>query len=51
MSIYGLLEHVKNQREQAHKSYHVEQNEDTVKPMGKYRIITTQGCMQPTILR
>ena len=42
MSTYGLLEHVKNQREQAHKSYYVEQNEDTVKPMGRYRIMTTQ---------
>ena len=34
MSIYGLLHHVKNQRD------HVEQNEDTVKP--NYRIVITQ---------
>ena len=48
MSIYGLLGHVKNQREQAHRPFHVEPNEDTIKPMGDYRIIITQkgSCNQ-----
>ena len=42
MFIYGLLEHIKQQREQAHMAYHVEQNEDTIKRMGNYRIVTSQ---------
>ena len=42
MFIYGLLEHVEQQRDQAHMAYHVEQNEDTITHMGNYRIVTSQ---------
>ena len=41
MSIHGLLEHVQTQRGKADMSYHVEQDEETRKAIGNYRIITT----------
>ena len=41
MFIYGFLEHVQTQRDKANMSYHVEQNEETRKAIGNYRIITT----------
>ena len=51
MSIYGLLEHVNKNKEQTHMAHHVEQNEDTIKRMGNYRIVTSQRGLCNSLFR
>ena len=50
MCNYGMFEHIKEQRDEAHMAYHLEHNEDTVKPMGTYRIISTHRALCKSLL-